>query len=49
MTGFLGIHTHLVHLEKPEMVSVTEVKDILYDECDPAEECFGSRGESEAL
>lgn len=40
MSGFSGIHTQRVHLEKPEMLSVSGVKDVLYDECDPAEECF---------
>ena len=41
MSGLSGIHTQRVHLEKPEILSVSEVKDIIYDECDPAEECFG--------
>lgn len=40
MSGLSGIHTHQVDLVKPEMFSVSGVKDILYDECDPAEECF---------
>ena len=32
-SGLSGIHTHRVHLEKPELFSVTS--------CDPAEECSG--------
>lgn len=40
MSGFLRIRTHQVPAEKPEMLSVSEVKDIPYDECDPAEEFF---------
>lgn len=40
MSGFSGIHTQQVHLEKPELFSVSEVKGLLYDECDTAEECF---------
>ncbi len=40
MSGFLRIHAHQVPAEKPEMLSVSEVKDVPYDECDPAEEFF---------
>lgn len=49
LASFLGIHTHLVHLEKPEMLRVSEVKDTLHDECELIEECFGKRGESKDL
>lgn len=30
MSGLSGIHTHRVHLEKPGMFSVSEVKDRTY-------------------
>ncbi len=40
MSGFLGIHTRRGPVEKPEMFSVSEVKDIPYDECEPTEEFF---------
>lgn len=40
MSGFLRIYAHQVPAEKPEMLSVSEVKDIPYDECDPTEEFF---------
>lgn len=41
MTGFSGIHSHWVHVEKPEMFSVSGAKDVLHDECHPTEGWLG--------
>lgn len=49
MTGFSGILTHWAHLEKREMFGVSEVKDALYDEGYPTEECFATEGKSKTV